>query len=333
MRFSWFTPCLGTASVCATRILAQGEITAGTPREFLAFVERERVAYPVTVCFDSPGGNVAGAIGLGRAIRARGFDTCLEDEYSEELPNRPLRTVVEAPVCASACTFAFLGGLKRDLSDRVRFGVHQFSGPRGNIGDGATQVTVVQIAAYIEEMGVDRQLLDLASLVPPDRIRYVEVDLLAELRVTNTREPPPEWKLGATDSGHTFALVRQTHNDKPMVTSLVIVKGQPAATLYISFRLDRPTRTPRVIQERLDEAPLDIVVDGASLGRIERPRWRLSKGEYVTSVTLSPGGVARLVNARAVRISVDMGNAYRDIDPSIDLSTRGLAKNVRAVLR
>ena len=238
-----------------------------------------------------------------------------------------------APVCASACTFAFLGGVKRDLSDRMRFGVHQFSGVRGNIGDGATQVWVVQLAAFVEEMGVDRQLLDLASLVPPDHIRYVEVDVLAELRVTNTRQPPPEWKLGVTDSGDTFALVRQAHNDKPMVTSLVVVKGRPDATIHIWFRMDRPARTAKVTQERLDEAPLEIIVDGSSLGRIDRPQWRLSKDEYVTSLTLSPSGVARLVNARAVRVSVDMGNAYRDIDPSIDLSTRGLAKNVRAALR
>lgn len=64
------------------------------------------------ISFDSPGGNVVTAIRFGRAIRA--------------LNARTLQ--IRALECASACAFAFVGGVER-FAEPGSIGVHRISYP------------------------------------------------------------------------------------------------------------------------------------------------------------------------------------------------------------
>ena len=59
---------------CRVFVFASGMITADTPRRFEAFA-REHDLAGATMVFDSDGGSVRGALGLGRAIRKLGLDT------------------------------------------------------------------------------------------------------------------------------------------------------------------------------------------------------------------------------------------------------------------
>lgn len=334
MRFALYQPCPGSASVCGTRILAAGEIVASTPRDFLEFVARNKIAGEMTVCFHSPGGSLAGGLGLGRAIRKLRFDTCLEREYSEETVRDGLRTLVSEAACASACTFAFLGGVKRDVDDVVRFGVHQFSGADGNVGDGATQVTVVQLALYLEEMGVDRRLLDVASLVPPDEIRFLEVPVLVRLRVTNTRARGAEWSLAASENGTAYAMLRQEYEDKPAHLVAIVQRTAAGPVLQIGFRLTRMRMTPREVKTALDGAPFELRASGRTLARIDRPAWQLLEhNTFALRMPLTQGSVAQLLRSPSVELHAEVPKFLRDLDPSIQISTQGLARNVSAALR
>ena len=83
MTFLAFWPCAGMSGpLCAPRILADGIIQGNSATklsEFLSNSQLHSVTLPPkpVVCFNSAGGDVAGAIELGRLIYSRGLDTCL----------------------------------------------------------------------------------------------------------------------------------------------------------------------------------------------------------------------------------------------------------------
>jgi len=122
-----------------------------------------------TIVFDSPGGSLLGGMALGRLIRSRKLDTLLAPEYTEERLDKTHpegfreRVVAKDAVCASACSLAFVGGNTRALEEGALLGVHQFSSTTGAMDESAAQVTVTAIAAYVTEMGVDRQMIDVAK--------------------------------------------------------------------------------------------------------------------------------------------------------------------------
>lgn len=125
------------------------------------------------IVFNSPGGNVGSALRLGRMIRAAGLDT---------LQVRQLQ-------CASACSLAFLGGVHRD-AEPGSIGVHRaFLKPADGMSNeeaaARVQLGTAAITSYVVEMGVDPELIELASSFDKHDIRYLSASEMAELRVTN----------------------------------------------------------------------------------------------------------------------------------------------------
>jgi hypothetical protein len=133
MRFSVFWPCTGNASFCAPRILAEGTIERDTHKKFAAFLSNKksyRYELPPepVVCFNSPGGNLIGAIELGRSIRQRQLDTCLAPDYTRVIEGTTgdEEIFMRDVVYASACAFALVGGVSRLIESGARYGIHQF---------------------------------------------------------------------------------------------------------------------------------------------------------------------------------------------------------------
>lgn len=116
---------------------------------------------PDLVTFNSPGGSLGSALAHGRAIRRLGLSTF------------QLRRLE----CASACAFAFLGGIER-FADPGSIGVHQSSFAADNDADmgtavGEMQVVTADLLQYLREMGVDAELLELSLSTSPSDIRYL----------------------------------------------------------------------------------------------------------------------------------------------------------------
>ncbi|MGX9050749.1 hypothetical protein [Mesorhizobium sp. 14Argb] len=125
------------------------------------------------IVFNSPGGNVGSALRLGRMIRAAGLDT---------LQLRQLQ-------CASACSLAFLGGVHR-VAEPGSIGVHRawlksVDGISREEAKARVQLGTAAITSYVVEMGVDPELMELASSYDKHDIRYLSATEMAELRVTN----------------------------------------------------------------------------------------------------------------------------------------------------
>lgn len=191
MTFSVKIPCEGHGSMCNEYILAQGIITPKTPERFAIFMRKIK-PYKPTIYFHSPGGDLVAALKMGHMIRQAGLDTFVGGPYEQFIKlGIPYQTLVKNGGCVSACAYAFLGGVSREVSEGGKYGVHQFAGSRKDTGEGSAQVTSTVLANYLDDMGVDRRLLDIASLTRPTAVQLIKPSLARELNVDNTAPLKP----------------------------------------------------------------------------------------------------------------------------------------------
>ena len=150
-------------------MVVRGEFEDTDDAAKLTRANRKGVSF---VTFDSPGGNIVKALQLGRLIRKLGLDTF-----------QP-----RAMECASACTFAFLGGVRRS-AEAGALGVHRsfFPDESGMTpGEAVTEMQAVtaQVVRYIAEMGADAALMELALSYDSGDMRYLSASEMARYRVT-----------------------------------------------------------------------------------------------------------------------------------------------------
>ncbi|MFF0919196.1 hypothetical protein ACFYE8_05770 [Rhizobium leguminosarum] len=134
---------------------------------------------PDYITFDSPGGNVIVAIEFGRTIRA--------------LNARTIQ--IRAAECASACAFAFAGGVQR-FAEPGSIGVHRVSLSDDVAMDNKTAVSSVQsltgeIIGYLTDMGVSPNLLQLSLSIDSDDIRYLTSAEMREWNINTPENMPP----------------------------------------------------------------------------------------------------------------------------------------------
>jgi len=197
MRFTAYQegPADGCGSNCRLLVAAGGMITADTPREFDAFA-RERDIRGATIVFDSKGGSVLGALGLGRAIRTLGMTTTvgrIREQVGRDVGNRRISLMPRAD-CQSMCPFVLLGGLRRYVPPEARVLVHQiWLGDRRDDAAAANysaedlvlvQRDIGKLVQYTVEMGGGAELLEVALRIPPwEPMRMLSRDELRRTRL------------------------------------------------------------------------------------------------------------------------------------------------------
>jgi hypothetical protein len=178
------TDCAGCVIVAA-----DGEITEATPALFRRFTEEHQLSFPkvMTLVMNSPGGSLMGGLALGELIRSRGFNT-----HVERAVNGPDGKVAFADgICASACAYAFLGGSRRSVGLRGKYGLHQISSSSGQsvaLRDavGSTQDVIASISKYVEKMGASQEVVTLATQTRSEDILWVDGSRLSYLRIVNS---------------------------------------------------------------------------------------------------------------------------------------------------
>lgn len=167
-------------------IIADGDISISTVEKF-----RELgIEGGGRILLNSKGGDLLGAIALGNAFRKSKVDIVI----ASVTPRADGGPYDEHPgICESACTYAFLGGVKRTAEDGSKIGIHAFSPPPMNSSPdplySAAEVTNVQIQLgvlleYTQRMGADPIIVQWASEIPNDDMRYLNPDELYSLRIT-----------------------------------------------------------------------------------------------------------------------------------------------------
>ena len=211
-------------------IAAQGVIEPDTPEKFEIFLFKICNEQDIcdlhsenltTIGFHSTGGHLLASMKLGRMIREKGLNTALAHLLIKD-PTTELFSISEPAEweggnCESACVYAFLGGVSRNLSlfnaddlfegiDATSFknqrgflGVHQFYNDKAILqhqpelsteeiktkykNDTAiSQHYMSQLISYFNEMGISTSMLALASEQQSTDIRYLNE---AELTVLN----------------------------------------------------------------------------------------------------------------------------------------------------
>ena len=218
MTFEIHERCIqGLAPQCQKVLLAVGQIDQNTPNEFS--VAASNLPQGTWVALSSPGGSLVGGLKLGLLIREMGFNTTISStDYSP-------------PYCISACAYAFAGGISRHLTEGSKYGIHQFKGIEKAIGDGESQKISTTIASYLDQMGVDRHLLDYAQVTTSDKVNVLSLAQAKLLKVDNTGQSPyPRWRLEATSTGQLIAINNPTSvSSKPPATLALVQLPKPSS--------------------------------------------------------------------------------------------------------
>jgi hypothetical protein len=274
------------------------------------------------ICFNSPGGDIKGAIRLGQLIRDLNLDTCTEPYYDRVIPGTlgEQETFVNDAICASACLFALVGGVNRFVERTSRIGVHQFYSANGNIGDGSTQTIIVALASYLERMGIDRSLLDIASLIPPQDILWLTPKQLQKFRVDNIVAITTQWTLDAFKDGSVYAHIIYVKPVTQGRVSLLVRKVHDRIFLYVGFTPGHPESddVESAFDAVSDEA-IEVRIDQKRVGLFESVRWRISENTIIASVPLSSSAGEHLLLGRTLEVRVHVPTALSQYDPSIEV--------------
>ncbi len=188
-------PAPQVALTFAWGVIAEGVIGPRTPDEFRQVLHDPHlvIGRGTRIFFLSPGGNLIAGLELGREIRKAGFTTVVGLP-----PDGKAFAPIERSACASACTFAFLGGIARSVAPGSIYAVHRFF--RGNFKPGQkvltdpTRITRTDqqlagdLVAYIRAMGVSANLYKISTEGSRDKTVNLTPAQMAALRVITHRE-------------------------------------------------------------------------------------------------------------------------------------------------
>jgi hypothetical protein len=144
----------------------------------------------------------------------------------------------------SACAYAFLGGVDRQVSENEEYGVHQFYRE-----DALSQPTTPVLSAkdyaeaqrlqselfeYVEAMSADPRLVSLASSAPPwGQMRYLDRNELKDLKVVSTSLLGPKWSLEPGGADGLLAGITRTQRGEMFKLIVQCTQGSNLAQLVV----------------------------------------------------------------------------------------------------
>src|SRR5579863_1318221 len=185
----------GCGERCPSVITAQGQITDGTPSEFLSFVQ-ENIGHAdlhAVVFLDSPGGKVVAAMELGRIWRHLGIAAVV----GRADPASSTASQFLAGRCLSACVYALIGAKRRVVPAGSMVGIHRmffYDGETGPLGDGSAGRRHYDdggmkalLSHYTSRMGVSPQLISSAERISSDDIHILSRAEIARYHLATAR--------------------------------------------------------------------------------------------------------------------------------------------------
>lgn len=313
-------------------IVAVGRIDPATPARFQDFLDGEDYL-PGNIVMNSPGGNLAAGLELGRMIRAAGLTTHIGTtirEFSE--PEETCDTwwdSVEPGICASSCAYAFLGGRTRFVDSPYYpvegnlLGFHQFYGSpdRGADTLSTEQVSAIeastlsvaqaltgQIVLYAMEMGIDPRIVAFASTTSSDELYFPSNSELEELGLA-TRDGLGAWFMEPYGEG--LITAARPHRPTSLLEQVTAFcrDGSGEPRLLITMDLATPSY-PNPADLPLNA--LELTIDDQQ-HRVPRSDLDVRYGDQSIFITAPVGPLAtRLMEARTLAMRLDaarvMGN-------------------------
>lgn len=344
MQFTFHDPCGGgNAASCGVVMVGQGEFNDKTVPAFITALKGFAIEdkNPVLgqgisrVIISSPGGSLQAGLELGVEIRRLKMNTTATSNFDEYVRSKAgndyiKRPILNGAVCASACSYAFLGGIRREVETDNTLGVHQFSSRSTDIDlESRTQTGTAKLALYVQRMGVLPGFMNLASFTRPNEITFITKTQAQELQVDNVNIPLASWQIKATAGGVPIMFANQKLSQSHGVGIVLLYQGQNVVvSTQMVFKGDA-THATRLNQFPINDYPTIIFnVDGREFKGTPQKKWtsvNLPNVKTFESVSEFPVSLLKaLQRAKKVSITDDFPNATRDISLETDLSTNGL---------
>ncbi len=160
-------------------VFVDGEIATGDAARLSQFLRDRKISVAMLV-LNSPGGNLVEGLRIGQLVRNLGFDTMVGAR--EEQP----------ALCASACAYAFAGGVNRYFDDKDnRLGLHQFAegGAEALSTDSAQRISGL-LVSYLTEMGVNALAFSVSATASPDEMTWLTTAEAEKLGFANNGTQP-----------------------------------------------------------------------------------------------------------------------------------------------
>jgi hypothetical protein len=169
------------------------------------------------IFFHSPGGEIIESLKLGRLLRARELSAgvattlpanCAADTVEEcrklmrERPDAEARLWSESVPCASACAYAILGAVTREVAPGARVGVHSslvdpsMTETRRALAAAAGERA---IRAYLADLGIDAELYKIAMSTGFESVHVLTRGELYDLAIDRRETASSGWILGNVD--------------------------------------------------------------------------------------------------------------------------------------
>lgn len=347
MTFRKIVPCLASGPWCEERVLAEGVITSKTPQRFRNFMATDGGRVRM-ISFNSNGGDLIAAMQLGEEIRKRKLDSYQTRQHTQVIyqngrPTLDERIIVTDAVCASACFLAFLGGTARVIEPDALLGVHQFYGSRLDLGQSATQTLSVIVSDYIESMGVSRQVLDIASLVPPDRMHWLTEQELKTLRVDTSVKVNSPWMLSVSKENRIFTSSSLSLSRDPffvdtgyITVAFFNVDGQIAMTLQVVVLKNSSLAGGRAdfVLNQLNNWPQHISFSSGGVGTLPKLRWtKGTSNSFSTSFIIQPKLLDEFRGSGTFSLDFMFPRALADLDPAGEFVIGDLPQQLNAIMR
>lgn len=186
------------------RVYATGEINENSGEMFDGFIKQYKIQRAI-VFFNSGGGSLSGAIELGKVIRRLGFDTGIASFKDGA-------TKYEG-ICASACVYAFAGGVSRYYSaGETKLGLHQFYSKDNVITNKTSQEVSGYLVAYLQSMGLDALAFSASTQAGPEEMLWLSADDATKLKFSNNGERATTSELKLNDN-MTYLKIEQERSE------------------------------------------------------------------------------------------------------------------------
>ena len=221
MTFSLANVCTPNGA-CQTTIIGNGRIDPDTPNNFVQLTKA--LPQKLTVLLNSDEGDLQAGIDLGKAIRARYFNTkigLVTSDTSNTSANKSLQYT--SGKCISGCALAFLGGISRSMDPKDIYGFNGMAGLGGQSAD--RQKTLASIGQYVELMGENRRLIDTLLTSKDNQIQRIPYSTAKQLNIDNQGSSPLlPWQMKSMDKGNTIYFVSEKQTSGRLSVTLALTK-------------------------------------------------------------------------------------------------------------
>lgn len=212
---------------CQKMVLAQGLINKESYAQFKEFTKD--LPAGTWIMLTSPGGNLMNGMQMGAHIREKRFNTTLGS------------TDHSPADCLSACAYAFLGGLTRSLPANSRLGLHQFRGLDNSISTEDTQKLSTILARYIDAMGIDRRILDIAQMTSANQVAVLTPEQIKQFKIDNLGQSPyPRWRLETTPQGQILMLNTFATNQSNLSGAIAFMRSKDNLQGIVYYKTNNP---------------------------------------------------------------------------------------------